>query len=138
MRASSRLEEASATQAPPATDVGWTSTISAALPSPENFVVDLYAHGGPDKYASKVVEVTGQFLGNQKVTVDAGEVWYATLDGAVPRGMLTSDFVRCYFNASDAPERERFASLKRGVTIRVKGKVSAEPFAVELHGCTML
>jgi hypothetical protein len=119
-------------------DVQRTAPVSTVDAKQLTAAYDDNALEAEGKYTSKVVEVTGQFLGNQKVTADAGEVWYATLDGVVPRGMRTSDFVHCYFNASDAPERERFASLTRGVTIRVKGKVSAKPFEVELHGCTML
>jgi hypothetical protein len=103
-------------------------------------IVDAYtdnALSAEGQYTNKVVEVAGRFLLTQKETNEGAEVWYAVLDGGKATG-VGSRFVRCYFDAADASTRQRFASLSNGTSIHVKGKASAEPFRVNLHGCALL
>lgn len=93
------------------------------------------------QYSGKVIEVPGRFLLNQKMAADGGaDVWHATIDGGETKGSLgISMFVDCYFNSDNPAEKQRFAALKKGDTIRIKGKVSQpRAFTVDLRGCVLL
>lgn len=48
-------------------------------------------------------------------------------------------FLHCYFDGNDQAAKTRFAALKNGDTIQMKGKVrSANVFQVDLLGCTLM
>jgi hypothetical protein len=92
------------------------------------------------QYSGKVLQVSGKFLGSHKQTGDAGvDEWYATIDGGETGGLNVTMFVRCYFDANDAAAKTRFAALKNGDMIQMKGKVRpANAFQVDLLGCTLM
>ncbi len=60
-------------------------------------------------------------------------------DGGETGAYTTTMFLHCYFDGNDQAAKTRFAALKNGDTIQMKGKVrSANVFQVDLLGCTLM